>query len=343
MTYVVREVDISAVDDDTLRAMVDLINMLNVEAEPRQAPFTLEEARMFFIRPGAVQKRYALTDGDGAILGHLVHSYADDGSNPDTLRAQIGIDAEHRRAGHGTRLLSRLVDDARDLGRSKLTGSVFDTVPAAQAFAEAIGARSTLDMHVNVVKIPDLDRAMLQQWVDEGPRRAPGYSMTVYQGMVPHVLLDGVAHLHFILERDSPRPEGQQPREWTGDLVRQMYTHFLQGVDSLTAIATNDASGAPVGMSQLIRRHGDPSTWIVTVTMVDPDHRGHALGKWAKASVNLEAMEHWPGGEWQETANAFANDAMLGINYAMGFEHELTAADVEVSLADAEAYLESRS
>ncbi len=108
-----------------------------------------------------------------------------------------------------------------------------------------------------------------------------------------------------------------------------MSEHFAQGADSLTAVAIHDDSGQAAGMSQLIRRRIDPTNWFVSTTMVDPDHRGKALGKWVKGVVNLEALEKWPGGEWQETGNAFTNDAMLGINHAMGFEHEYTMSDVE--------------
>ncbi|MGD2103259.1 MAG: hypothetical protein PVG83_13595, partial [Acidimicrobiia bacterium] len=55
-------------------------------------------------------------------------------------------------------------------------------------------------------------------------------------------------------------------------------------------------------------------------------------------AVNLTALETWPGGLWEETGNAFTNDAMLSINRAMGFEHELTLTEVELKVADALTY-----
>ena len=43
-----------------------------------------------------------------------------------------------------------------------------------------------------------------------------------------------------------------------------------------------------------------------------------------------------------DTGNAVTNEAMLGINRAMGFTHELTWTDVELPVETAHAYLESR-
>ena len=58
--------------------------------------------------------------------------------------------------------------------------------------------------------------------------------------------------------------------------------------------------------------------------LVDREHRGHALGKWLKSAVILHGLERWPEADDIETMNAFSNEAMLGINREIGFEHEFT-------------------
>jgi GNAT superfamily N-acetyltransferase len=219
---------------------------------------------------------------------------------------------------------------------------MFDTVPAADAFLTAIGGQRTLEHHLNSLRIADLDLDLLEQWVDEGPQLAPAYSVRVFEGNFPSEYLDGMAHLYLVLERDMPTPDGLEPREWTPELVHDFMEHFLQGTEALSAIAVKDDTGEVAGMSQLIRRTADPTTWHVTTTMVDPEHRGHSLGKWVKGAVNLEALTRWPGGEYQETGNASTNAAMLAINHAMGFEHELTEAEVEITVDQVESYLTSR-
>jgi hypothetical protein len=107
-------------------------------------------------------------------------------------------------------------------------------------------------------------------------------------------------------------------------------------------MAFDDDTAKAVGMSEMFRRRTDPTTWIVTTTMVDPDHRGKSIGKWLKGAVNLAALDAWPGGIYEETANASTNDAMLAINHAMGFRHELTTTDVELEVDQALAWVASR-
>jgi hypothetical protein len=167
--------------------------------------------------------------------------------------------------------------------------------------------------------------------------------VSLIDGAYPEELLEGMAHLYHVLERDMPSPEGFEPREYTPELVTQFMELFLQGADLLTSVAVLDETGDAVGMSQLGRRRTDPVTWFVSTTMVDPVHRGHALGKWVKAQATLAALDRWPGGEYIETGNAFTNEAMLGINHAMGFRHEYTMTWVEADVDQVAAYAAART
>lgn len=339
----VREIDVSSAPDSDLVPVVGLANRLNAEAQPRHKDLTVEEFRMFVGMPGRVRRQFAHYDEHDRPVASLSTSYADDGSNPEILRVGIGVAPDYRRRGAATALLRKAVAHARQLGRGRLASQIFDTVPSGLSFVEAVGGRATLDFHTNVVAVPDLDLELLRTWAEDGPVRAPGYSVQIIEGDWPDEILSGMAHLFHVLERDMPMPDGHQPHEWTTELVRQMISHFKQGTDSLMALAVHDDTGAPVGSSHLIRRKEDHTTWMVTNTMVDPDHRGHALGKWLKAAVNLSAIVRWPGAEWMETTNAYANKPMLAINRAMGFEHEYTTTDVEVDVDAVEAYLASRA
>lgn len=343
MTNRIREINIADMGDDELRPVVEFFNTLSREAQPRHTDMSIEELRIFDGFPGSVKTRHLLESDAGQVLGVLRTSYADDGSNPDKIRVDIGISPKHRRKGLGTRLLEQALEISAAANRTTLTSSIYDTVAASEAFARATGARRVMDMHLNVLKTADLDRQLLESWASDGPTRAPGYDVEIYENTFPDELAEGLAHLYLVLERDMPTPEGHEPRTWTPEIVLQFRDQFIQGTDSLMAIAFHSETGAAAGMSQLIRRHTNPSTWIVTTTMVDPEHRGHALGKWTKAAVNLRALKDWPEGEWQETGNAFTNDAMLGINHAMGFTHEFTATEVELSLEHASAFVQART
>lgn len=341
--YRIEEVEIADPDESLLEPLLAVINGIGTERQPRAVDFTVDEFREFSNSPLARSNHRAVTDERGSVVAFLSTRYRADGSNPSLLQVSIGVRPQHRRRGIGVALLGGAVDQARMLGRTSLAGEIYDTVPAGASFATAIGATKTRDMHLNAVRIDRLDRELLGSWRSAGPARAPGYSVRVIEGMYPDELIEGLVPLYVVVERDSPSPEGHEPRNWTAEMVRTWLSNHLRRVDLFTAIAIEDSSGTPVGMSQLGRRHNDVATWFVTITMVDPKHRGRALGKWVKAAACLTALEMWPQAVWMETGNALANEPMLAINLAMGFRHELTVSDVEVTVDRAADYLASRS
>ena len=342
MTLHIRDIDPATMSDKELGPLLEVANRLNREAQPRSGDLTAAEFRILTTSPGSVRQRF-VAEANGRVLGFGETRYSEDGTNPDRLLVILRVDPEHRRLGIGTSMLARAVATAEDLGRDILQGWVFDSAPAGGEFARTVGAEEKLHHHENVLEVRNLDVDLMQSWIERGRRKAIGYTVEVYDDAWPDGINEGMAHLYYVLERDMPLSEGQEPREWTGELVAQMHAHFLQEAQSVTAVAFAEETGEPVGMSQMIRRNSDPSIWVVTTTMVDPPHRGKSIGKWVKAACNLAALERWPEGVYQETGNAFTNDAMLAINDAMGFEHDITITDVEVPTARARAYLDGRS
>lgn len=342
MSLRVAEVDYSSLDDTTMGEILEVVNTVGVEANPRFVPLDLEEYRLFSDSPGRIRHRFLALDDNERVLGVAEAGYRDDGTNPDRLWVQISVSAESRRQGVATALLARIAELGEVLGRSRLHSWHFGTIPAGAEFSRAIGGTEGLQFHDNVVKIADLDLALLSSWADEGPSRARGYRVDVIEGSWPEEALDDIAHLYFVLERDMPLAEGIEPRVWDRDLVASIQDHYQKGTESISALAVQEDTGTVVGLTQLLRRNADPSTWIVSTTMVDPEHRGKGLGKWVKAAANLEALSRWPDGVYEETGNAFTNEPMLAINRAMGFVHELTTTDVELDVEDAKRYVQSK-
>ncbi|MDQ1396172.1 MAG: hypothetical protein QOG64_1431, partial [Acidimicrobiaceae bacterium] len=67
-------------------------------------------------------------------------------------------------------------------------------------------------------------------------------------------------------------------------------------------------------------------------TAVDPAHRNRGIGRWLKAAMLLHVMDERPELRRIETENAGSNDAMLGINVALGFEVLQWQAEWQVNL-----------
>lgn len=335
--------ELAEMSDEELEPVLALVNTLDRESRPRHVDMSVDELRIIGDSPGMVERLFLVVDSVGTLVALATSRHPDDGSNADTLMCQIRVSPEHRRRGIGTALLRRLAGIASQLGRDSLQAFVFDTVPAGREFARRVGAVEQMDHHENILRISELDRSLMESWVAQGPERAPGYRVDVVEGFWPEETWEDLAHLFYVLERDMPLSPSFEPREWDAGLVSEIQDHYADAFDSLTSLAMEAESGRTIGMSDMIRRKADPTTWMVTTTMVDPDHRGKSLGKWLKGAVNLAALERWPGGVYQETGNAFTNEPMLAINHAMGFEHELTLTDYALSLDTVRGYLATRS
>ena len=341
MTFDISETDVATASDAELTAVLEVVNANDRELNPRHVDLTADDFRMFANNPGMKEMRLVVRDEDVIVAtGTLRHP--DDGTNPDVLQCSIRVLPDHRRRGIGTLLLRRATEVAEEKGRTKLQGFVFDTAPAGGEFARVIGAEKQLEFHENVVRVGDLDPELLQSWVDQGPKRAPGYTIRLVEAW-PEEMLSDIAYLFHVLERDMPMSPTFEPREWNAERVREVQEHYAKGVDAISVFAIHDESGRAVGMTDMIRRKTDPTTWMVSVTMVDPDHRGRSLGKWIKGAANLAALDRWEGGVYEETGNAFINEPMLAINHAMGFEHERTMTDILLPVDRARVYLESRA
>ncbi|MGD2043902.1 MAG: GNAT family N-acetyltransferase [Acidimicrobiia bacterium] len=334
------EVDFASTSEETLRPVLDATNLLNREARPRSVDLALDDLRDS--APGMIRRRFVVTGPSGQLVGLTEGRYPDDDTSPELLLCMLRVLPRHRGKGAGRAMLEHLVELADSLGRSRLLGYYFDTVPAGKAFADAVGAVPDIHFHESVLRLSELDRELIEAWARVGPDLASDYSVRVFDGEIPTTWHDDIARLFVVLERDSPSADELEPREWSASLVKDTLDHILQRGDMISSLAIHNQTDTAVGISQLARRRSDPTTWQVTFTMVDPDHRGQSLGKCLKGSVNVAALEQWKGGVYQETGNAFTNEAMLAINRAMGFEHELTITQASLPLDQAKGYLSSR-
>ena len=77
------------------------------------------------------------TDGTPVASGFC---WSDAAGDPRVMECDLFVRRDRRREGIGSRLFSRLRDEADGEGRSLLTWSTFDTVPAGEAFSRRVCA-----------------------------------------------------------------------------------------------------------------------------------------------------------------------------------------------------------
>jgi len=182
---------------------------------------------------------------------------------------------------------------------------------------------------------------MLERWRNEGPERAPEYELLSWTDGYPREHHAQIARLFVMAEEDMPFEDWDfEPNAETAESVRERLERTEGTTNRVTSVSRHRPSGEIVGFSELVTMRTGDSILYTTLTVVDRDHRGHALGKWVKADAILRALEGFPHATHVQTENSFSNAPMLGINDAIGFKPELTLLVYQASTGTVSAYLE---
>lgn len=312
--------------------MMPLYNYVETESIPSAQPSTAAEYRARFDRPHMEFRHFVSRDDAGVVDGLVIPMRWTDGSNDHFQWLQVLVRQDRRRRGLGRALLRTAHEVAVESGQTTMSVDVFESLPAATGFAEAVGATIALREQVNVVEVADLDIEMLERWRDEGPTRAQDYEMLVWDDVYPIEHHGSIADLWVMADEDMPYEDlDLNPPSETAESVARIVAARQGLQEFVVAAPRHKASGTLVGFSELIHRESDPFNLQTTLTMVHRDHRGHALGKWVKAEAILRGLERWPNVVRIKTENAKSNAPMLGINDAIGFKEEDVVFGYQVS------------
>jgi GNAT superfamily N-acetyltransferase len=344
--YTITEHDPATYTKDEMAVGVEFGNKFVEEILPGEEPTPVDVAWAAHQSVPARYRRfeYRAIDADGNLVGAVGNSIdPDDTDNPDILGCGVAVLPAHRRQGLGSRLLAYMVALARQEDCTRLIGHTYDTVPGGAAFAGAVGAETKSAMHMNHLPTAEVDRALMEKWVAQGPARADGYELLTWDGAIPEEHLQDFIDL-FLVMNDAPRDDFEMndftltPAEWREGEEQSAAV----GAEHWTVVARRKSDGALAGFHDMTWAPHEPLNVYVGSTGVRPEHRGHALGKWLKAAVTLRVLDERPDVEDIRTGNADSNDAMLGINREMGYRPLIGADGWEVAVDVAAKYLAAR-
>jgi len=148
--------------------------------------------------------------------------------NKHLAQIEINVLPAYRRQGLGRRMLALVAETARAENRTILLVGTIARVPAGEAFLLRIGARKGLESHVNQLRIEELDRGLLERWLECGNENAAAYELGFWDGPYPEAQLSAIALLN---DLGNQQPRGDlaiEDMHMTPEQLRQNERSFME-------------------------------------------------------------------------------------------------------------------
>lgn len=253
----------------------------------------------------------------------------------------ISVLPEYRQQGLARRVLKLVLDQADALGKNSLLARTYDRIPAGGIFLERMGGVRGLETHTNQLRLAELDRQLLVDWLDLGKNLSARFNQGWWGPAYPESDIQAIVEL-WDIENDAPRDNLVIEREIiTVDQIRE-WEHFNQarGNQRWSLFAQDRDSGRFAGFTEVFWHPNRPHILNQGFTGVHPDFRGHGLGRWLKATMLQRVQEERPHVTLVRTGNANSNAPMLAINHKMGFKPYLASTLWQVGTPEIRNYLE---
>lgn len=314
-----RELDLDSGSDADLRAAHAIAAPAlwhHVEGdEPLPFDEWLAEERK---RRTIVDTLHVVADVAGDVVGHGFVELDPEG-NTHLAWIQLAVAADHRRRGIARRLVGHLADLAAVDGRTSIGGGA-DEGSAGEPFLAGLGLTHRQTVHLNRLQVADLDRALLDGWVDRAAERAAGFRLLAWDGPTPDEHAEAFAACTEVMNTAPLGDLEIADEKMTVERLRLLEGARLASQSEWwTLVAVEGATGAFVGFTQL--SFSGFRDWVAKQqdTGVDPAHRDRGLGRWLKAAMLLRLLDEKPAVTKIDTGNAGSNAPMLSINHALGF------------------------
>ncbi|MBW3555851.1 MAG: GNAT family N-acetyltransferase [Actinobacteria bacterium] len=345
MAWRIEAIDTETAPEHELRMLYDLHLEIHDElwSEDPREPFELWKKDVTEVPSWRRTLRWAVWSDDRAralALATLSMGFTE--TNRHLADFDVTVRREVRRRGAGLQLLAPVVAAAEAEGRTLLEAGAPTDTPGT-AFLDAVGAETKIVERKSRMVVADVDRAMLELWVERAAERAAGYSLLAWDGPVPEEYLERFVDLQMVMNT-APRDD-REVDDWVHTPQRQRENeerYARKGETWWTLVARHDATDGLVGYTEFVFPPHDPTVVWQEATVVDPTHRDRGIGRWLKAVNCLRLMDERPDVRYVDTWNAFSNAPMLGINNAMGFQVVKSYSDYQIPTERLAAALKER-
>lgn len=241
-------------------------------------------------------------------------------NNKHLLWASGSVLPEYRRQGIGTMWLSKIVELFDRWPETKIWTAGTEEEDG-HAFLQWVGAESKLTGAENRLKWSEIDWDLVDSWVEEGPKRAAGAKLELYENRLPEELWAQYLPIYTTLGNLAPR-EDLDMGDWvnTPENWHEMYSRADEQGDVHHTMIIREPNGDISGLTEVWFNKVQETMLYQDLTGVDPKYRGRGLGKWLKAAMLQHARDNYPKLDWVVTGNANSNGPMLSINHRLGFK-----------------------
>ena len=339
----IQSFNLRAASDHEYQALNAFANSMRAERLPDDPPLPLEET----IQDGQNLPGFvdvcgwaAWSEDHSALLASAFTFIRRTEDNQHLVWFELSVLPAFRQQGLGRRLLASVVEVARREQRRLLFTETHERAPAGARFMQSLGAQQGLVAHTNQLVLADLDRTLLRQWQADGAERASGFDLNFWRGAYPEAQLEAIVQLWAVMNT-APRDQlAIEDFHQTPARLRQIEQYLAAiGTQRWTIYATERATGAFAGYTEVLWNSNRPTILEQGATGVFPAYRNRGLGRWLKAAMLEKVLQERPQVKFVRTGNADSNAAMLKINHALGFKPYLASCFWHVETERAAAYL----
>jgi GNAT superfamily N-acetyltransferase len=320
----VEPLDLDNADESTKEAYLRVAQHSHNEQRPADGPVPEDELwyGSINIHPKHPNHYWCVWDDNRTdLVGVACVSWEDYEDNREMSWVELDVMPPFRRQKVGAALAQVAVEFCQEQGRPLVGLDACSHVPAGWDFLKAIGAQHKLTGRFSMLKFADVDRPQLEGWVARAAERASEYELVRWDGRCPDEHAEAFVNEQTVMNTAPTDDLELEDEVYTVERLRDREDAVaVRKIDVSTIVAVHEPTGEMVAHTDVWLPQRWPTKAYQNDTGVNPAHREKGLGRWLKAQMLLNLLDERPHIDNISTWNAGSNDAMLGINYAMGFK-----------------------
>lgn len=341
MTIHIEQIDTRNAPEETLRALHELYLEWDKEWDPNypDVPWEQRLADWRHVRDFTEVPRWVAFDGARVVATAGLHFHRE--QDLDNCFGWVFVSADHRRQGIARLVAKPSLEYGHGSGRKRYA-TLIKAGTVHSVWPDRLGLKAVYNERGSHMRIAEVDRTMLEEWIERASERAQDYELLFLDSPIPEEYRDRFLAVTDVMNTAPLEDLEEDPMHWSDQELRDAEEmEALKKKSIYTAVARHKPTGDFAGYTQLVYQSLHPAVAQQWDTGVDPVHRNLGLGRWLKAAMLLRVLDEHPDIEVIETENAESNEPMLNINVAMGFKPALELVIYQGDIQTAQEYLNS--